>query len=96
MLFALAYPDAKIIALEPDMHNFRLALMNTARFPNVHVVHAGLWSKTAHIGMFASEVCVCGQASCTCAVATHFHRGSGAKCSGRFLPTRPTPCLPYP
>lgn len=56
MLFALAFPNAKIIALEPDVHNFRLCLMNTAKFPNVHVVHAGLWSKTTHIGMFASDV----------------------------------------
>lgn len=56
VFFALMFPDAKIISLEPDLHNFRMALMNTARFPNVHVVHAGLWSKTAHVGMYLDQV----------------------------------------
>ncbi len=38
------YPDAKIVAVEPDTGNFRALQMNVRRFPNISAIHAGLWS----------------------------------------------------
>jgi len=42
--FALAYPDARIIAVEPQPDNFRRAVAATAAFPHVKVIHAGVAS----------------------------------------------------
>lgn len=41
--FATKYPDATIIAVEPDDENFSLLKINTAHFPNVHAVQAAVW-----------------------------------------------------
>ncbi len=75
VLFALRYPNAKIVSIEPDIHNYHMALMNTARFPNIHVVHAGLWSTSTQLGALGAGkngVCVIvvfyGK---TCAVCLH-------------------------
>jgi FkbM family methyltransferase len=47
--FAMRYPDAQIIAIEPDELNFGLLLLNTAGFANVRAVHAGLWTESGMI-----------------------------------------------
>lgn len=54
-LFAMVYPDAQIITVEPDKSNFATLKMNTHRFPNVHAVNAGLWDKQTHIALMAQE-----------------------------------------
>jgi FkbM family methyltransferase len=54
-LFAMVYPDAHIITVEPDKSNFATLKMNTHRFPNVHAVNAGLWDKQTHISLMAQE-----------------------------------------
>jgi FkbM family methyltransferase len=41
--FALRYPNAQIVAIEPDEHNYRLLKKNTAGFANVHTMRAALW-----------------------------------------------------
>ncbi len=56
-LFAMVYPNAQIITVEPDKHNFAANKMNTHRFPNVHAVNAGLWDKQTYIDLMAAEVC---------------------------------------
>jgi hypothetical protein len=43
--FAMRYPDARIIAIEPDEQNFELLLQNTASFSNVRAIRAALWSE---------------------------------------------------
>jgi FkbM family methyltransferase len=47
--FAEKYPEATIISLEPEGRNFDLLRKNTARYPNVHPVRAGLWSRAANL-----------------------------------------------
>ncbi len=47
--FAMRYPDAVIIAIEPDEQNFELLLQNTARFSNVHAIRAALWSESGSV-----------------------------------------------
>jgi len=49
--FAHQYPEATIIAIEPDAENFGLLKLNTARFPNVHPVHAAVWSESGVISL---------------------------------------------
>lgn len=43
--FANRFPEAAIIAIEPDVGNFHLLQRNTAAYPQVRCVRAGLWSK---------------------------------------------------
>lgn len=42
--FAMRYPEARIIAIEPGESNFELLIHNTKRFRNVHPVQAALWA----------------------------------------------------
>lgn len=45
--FAMRYPEAQIIAIEPSASNFEVLVRNTERFENVFPIHAALW---AHAG----------------------------------------------
>jgi FkbM family methyltransferase len=47
--FAMRYPDALIIAIEPDEQNFELLLQNTASFSNVHAIRAAIWSESGSV-----------------------------------------------
>jgi FkbM family methyltransferase len=49
--FASKYPQATIIAVEPDPENFELLKLNTARLPNVHAVHAAAWRESGVISI---------------------------------------------
>lgn len=42
--FATKYPEATVIAIEPDRTNFDLLVRNTSGLANVHPVRAALWS----------------------------------------------------
>ena len=44
--FAHTYPEATIVAIEPDARNYQLLMLNTARFPNVHAVRAAVWKES--------------------------------------------------
>lgn len=43
--FANRFPGAAIIAIEPDTDNFHLLQRNTAAYPRIRCIQAGLWSK---------------------------------------------------
>ena len=47
VLLANRYPNARIIAVEPDPENYRLACRNCAPYPHVRVICGGIWTKTA-------------------------------------------------
>ena len=47
--FANKYPDAKIIALEPEQSNFELLKKNVAPYPQIVPVQAALWNKNEEI-----------------------------------------------
>jgi FkbM family methyltransferase len=42
--YANRYPDARIVAVEPDHANVELARENCAAYPQVELLQAGLWS----------------------------------------------------
>jgi FkbM family methyltransferase len=50
--FATRYPEARIIAIEPESSNYELLDQNVTPFPNVTPVQAALWS---HSGVVAID-----------------------------------------
>ena len=49
--FANQYPDAKIIAIEPEKSNFDLLKENTAPYPNITAIQAALWNRNEEINL---------------------------------------------
>lgn len=47
--FAELYPQADIIAIEPDAENFALIERNIAPYPRVRAMRCGLWPRTAKL-----------------------------------------------
>jgi len=47
--FASTYPEAKVIAIEPDSVNFGLLVRNTSGLANVQAVRAALWSSNRQV-----------------------------------------------
>lgn len=46
VFFAARYPDARILAIEPESRNFELLTINVAQYPNVTPVHGALWHQS--------------------------------------------------
>src|SRR5205085_5988031 len=51
LYFAHKYPDARILALEPELSNFRLLTENCADLDNVLPIRAALWSHTQNVAL---------------------------------------------
>jgi len=49
--FANRYPNAKIIAIEPEQSNYALLEDNTAPYPNIIPVQAALWNTNEEINL---------------------------------------------
>ncbi|HWD94237.1 MAG TPA: FkbM family methyltransferase [Verrucomicrobiae bacterium] len=49
--FALQFPQAKIIAIEPEPANFNLLKQNTSSFPNVSPIKAALWPTSGEVNL---------------------------------------------
>jgi FkbM family methyltransferase len=49
--FATRFPDAKVVAIEPQSENFRLLERNTRHYPQVLPLHAALWSGDTTLGL---------------------------------------------
>jgi FkbM family methyltransferase len=49
--FATRYPNALIVAIEPEPGNFELLAANTASYPNVHALRAALWSTDSDVDL---------------------------------------------
>lgn len=47
--FANKFPNATIIAIEPEKFNFQMLVKNTENYKNVHCLNYGLWSKTTNL-----------------------------------------------
>ncbi len=44
VFFASRYPEARIIAVEPELQNYKVLCRNTRMLPNITPVHAAIWS----------------------------------------------------
>jgi FkbM family methyltransferase len=49
--FATRFPNAKVVAIEPQGENFRLLERNTRHYPQVVPLHAALWSDDTTLGL---------------------------------------------
>ena len=49
--FANRFPDAIIVAIEPEQSNFEILLENTAPYANIHAVQAALWNRNEEIDL---------------------------------------------
>jgi len=49
--FANRFPQATIIAVEPEAANYALARQNLAPYPNVHLVRGGIWCHDAWLAI---------------------------------------------
>ena len=49
--FALQFPKARIIAIEPEAANFELLKQNTGAFPNVTAVKAAIWPTSGQVNL---------------------------------------------
>jgi FkbM family methyltransferase len=50
--FSNRYPEAEIIALEPDPKNYRLLLRNVGKYGRIHPVNAALWFEDTELPLY--------------------------------------------
>jgi FkbM family methyltransferase len=60
ILFALKYPSAKIIALEPERANFAILVRNTAGYKTITPIQAALWREDGEVTLGPSKAHVKG------------------------------------
>lgn len=53
--YALCFPHAKIIALEPEYENFLQLKRNVAPYPNVEPVYGALWNQNTRLRLFGGD-----------------------------------------
>ena len=49
LYFYKLYPEAKIIALEPELGDFNILAQNTQGFNTIHAVNKAIWHKTGYV-----------------------------------------------
>jgi FkbM family methyltransferase len=54
VFFANMYPDAKIVAIEPESTNYGLLLKNIAPYSNIVAVQAALWKESTELALIDS------------------------------------------
>lgn len=53
--FANRFPDARIVAVEPESNNFEMLRLNTQRYPNIQTVRAAVWSHAGRLKLENSD-----------------------------------------
>lgn len=51
LFFSARFPEAKIIAIEPEDSNFALLVKNTAAFPRIIPIQAALWGEDTRVNV---------------------------------------------
>lgn len=52
IFYANKYPDAKIVAVEPEPSNYAALVRNAARYSNIVPMHAALWNVNGQVEVF--------------------------------------------
>ncbi|CAI5974876.1 unnamed protein product [Closterium sp. NIES-65] len=55
LAFALLYPDALVVRVEPEAENFRVGVVSSARVGNIVHVRAALWDRIAPLSLCESQ-----------------------------------------
>jgi FkbM family methyltransferase len=50
--YAMAYPKARIVAIEPESSNFELLKENVKNYSNIYCENAGLWDKSTYLKIY--------------------------------------------
>ena len=53
--FSLRFPEAKIVAIEPEKNNFELLNKNIAPYKNIQSLQAGIWDKDETLSLTNPE-----------------------------------------
>lgn len=53
VFYANQFPQATIIALEPEISNFEALVRNTCAYPNVRPIRAALWKEDGQVELFS-------------------------------------------
>ncbi len=56
LYFSQKYPQANIVALEPDKENFEIALQNTKDYSRIKMLQKGIWDKNTFLEIIDSNV----------------------------------------
>lgn len=54
--FKNRFPAAKIIAVEPEAHNYEMTVKNTENYKEIYTENSGLWNHDTHLEIINSEV----------------------------------------
>jgi FkbM family methyltransferase len=49
VLYANRYPEARILAIEPETSNFQILKKNVETYPNIKIVQCALWKENARV-----------------------------------------------
>lgn len=63
ILYAIRFPQKKIVALEPEENNYKQLVLNTKQFNNVKCINAGVWYRNHSVKVFPSRVPIHGDKS---------------------------------
>ena len=80
VFYANEFPEARIIAIEPEASNYEMLLKNIAPYPGITPVHAALWKENGTLNL-----CDTGAGNTTFQVSDagdpvrHWRRGAGAR-----------------
>lgn len=55
LYFANKYPEARIIAVEPEKSNLAILKKNTYSYPNINIIRCGIWNKRAFLKIINTE-----------------------------------------
>ncbi|MEZ6091277.1 MAG: hypothetical protein R3C05_25325 [Pirellulaceae bacterium] len=56
--FAMRFPSARILAIEPEDANFELLLKNVERYPNITPIQAALWNRDESVVARSAAWCL--------------------------------------
>ena len=54
LYFSQRYPNAKIIAIEPEPDNYAMLVRNTRNIASIHPIHAGVWPRKVSLSVVDS------------------------------------------
>ena len=55
LFFANQFPQAQIVAIEPDGDNFTVLRENTWYYPNIRLIQAGIWNKPGELNLVTHD-----------------------------------------
>jgi FkbM family methyltransferase len=87
VFYANRYPEATVVAVEPEASNYMALVRNTRSYPNVITVQAALWKEDGQVEIFAGDEGFSGWPRMKSWGKWGFHGREGSGCRAVTLPT---------